>query len=108
KVRFGRWNEVRSTPRPDADLPYMVAMWHYAQGIAAARQKRLEDAQRHHEAILAATRDPRIEQMLVWDRYSVMNGVRIGERMLAAELARARKDYSAAAAALREAVEIED
>ncbi len=107
-VRFARWQDVESTPRPEDDLPYMIAMWHYAQGVAAVRQGKADDARRHHEAILAATRDPAIEKMKVWDRYSVMNGVRIAERVLAAELARAQKDYATAAAALREAVALED
>jgi tetratricopeptide (TPR) repeat protein len=107
KVRFGRWEEVVGTPRPDADLPYMVAMWHYAQGIAAVRQKRLDEARGHHEALTAATRDPAIEKMKVWDRYSVIHGVRIGERLLTAELAREQKDYTTAVAALTEAVALE-
>jgi tetratricopeptide (TPR) repeat protein len=107
-VRFARWQDVESTPRPEDDLPYMIAMWHYAQGVAAVRQGKVDDARRHHEAIVAATRDPAIEKMKVWDRYSVMNGVRIAERVLAAELARAQKDYATAAAALREAVALED
>jgi tetratricopeptide (TPR) repeat protein len=108
KVRFGRWQEVEATPRPAQDLPYMVSMWHYAQGMAAARQGKLSEARRHHEAVLAGTRNPTIEKMLVWDRYSVVNGVRIAERLLAAELARQQKDYATATAALREAVAIED
>jgi tetratricopeptide (TPR) repeat protein len=107
-VRFGRWQDVAATPRPEADLPYMVAMWHYAQGMAAVRQNQLDEARRHYEAVVAATRDPAIEKMNVWDRYSVIYGVRIGERVLAAELARGQKDYGAAAAALTEAVAIED
>jgi tetratricopeptide (TPR) repeat protein len=107
-VRFGRWQDVEGTPRPEDDLPYMIAMWHYAQGIAAVRQGKAEDARRHHETVLAAAGNPEIEKMKVWDRYSVIHGVRIAERVLAAELARAEKDYAAAAAALREAIAIED
>jgi tetratricopeptide (TPR) repeat protein len=108
KVRFGRWQDVEATPRPDEDLPYMVAMWHYAQGVAAVRQRKLEEAQRHLETVVAATRNPDIEKMKVWDRYSVAHGVRIAERLLTAELAREQKDYAAATAALREAVALED
>lgn len=107
-VRFGRWQDVEGTPRPDDDLPYMIAMWHYAQGIAAVRQGKAEDARRHHETVLAAARNPEIEKMNVWDRYPVIHGVRIAERVLAAELARAKKDYATAADALREAITIED
>jgi tetratricopeptide (TPR) repeat protein len=107
-VRFGRWQDVEAWPRPADDLPYMIAMWHYAQGMAAARQGKVEEAKRHHETVAAAARNPDIEKMKVWDRYSIIHGVRIAERVLAAELARAQKDYATAAVALRGAVAIED
>ena len=45
--RFGRWDEVVAAPKPADDLPYMQAMWNYAQGMAAVRQGRIEDAKRH-------------------------------------------------------------
>ncbi|HUG98482.1 MAG TPA: hypothetical protein VMQ83_04860 [Gammaproteobacteria bacterium] len=108
KVRFGRWDDIAAAPRPDADLPYMVAMWHYAQGVAAVRQGRLDDARSHHAAVSAGAEDPAIEKMLVWDRYSLVHGVRIAERVLAAEIALAGADSGAAIEALRAAVAIED
>ncbi len=107
-VRFGRWEQVAAAPKPADDLPYMQAMWHYAQGMAAARQGRLDDARAHHAALARAAVDPVIVRMLAWDRYSLVDGVRIGERFVASELARAAKDYDGAVAALREAVAIED
>lgn len=107
-VRFGRWDEVVKAAKPADDLPFMQAIWNYAQGMAAARQGRLEDAKRFHEALVPATTSPEIEKILVFDRYSVIGGVRIAERFVAAEIARAQKDYDAAIAALNTAVTIED
>jgi tetratricopeptide (TPR) repeat protein len=107
-VRFGRWDEVVKTPKPAEDLPLMQAIWNYAQGMAAARQGRLEEAKRFHEALVPATTNPEIEKILVFDRYSAIGGVRIAERFVAAEIARAQKDYEAAIAALNTAVTIED
>ena len=107
-VRFSRWQHIVETPQPDADLPYMVAIWHYAQGMAAARQGRIDDAKAHHAELVKAAADPVIEAMLAWDRYTLAGGVRIGERYVAAEIARAAKDYDGAIAALNEAVAIED
>ena len=95
-------------PQPADDLPYMQAIWHYAQGMAAVRQGRIEDAQRHHEALVPATTNAEIEKLLQFGRYSLIGGVRIAERFVAAELARAAKDYDAAIAALNAAVTIED
>lgn len=107
-VRFGRWQQVVDTPKPADDLPYMQAMWNYAQGMAAVRQGRIEDGKRFHEALVPATTNPDIEKMMAWDRYSLIGGVRIAERFVAAGLARAAKDYDAAIAALNAAVTIED
>ena len=107
-VRFGRWQQVADTPSPASDLPYMVAMWHYAQGLAAVRQGRDEDARRHHATLAKATDDPAIEAMMSWERYSLVHGLRIGERVLAAEIAAAVGDDEVAIAAFREAMAIED
>lgn len=108
RVRFGRWEEVAAAPRPEADLPYMTAMWHYAQGLAAVAQGRPEDARTHHAALAEAAADPAIERMRVFDRYSLIGGVRIAERTVAAALAVQRKDHGAAITALREAAAMED
>jgi len=108
ELRFGRWEQVAAAPKPADDLPYMVAMWHYAQGMAAVRQGRMDDARSHHEALRRAAADPAIEKMMTWNRYSLIGGVRIGERFVAAEIAGAGRDFNTAIAALREALAIED
>jgi tetratricopeptide (TPR) repeat protein len=107
-VRFGRWDAVTSTPKPADDLPYMQAMWHYGQAMAAVAQGRLDDAKAHHQALVPAAKDPAIEKMMTWDRYSLIGGVQIAERFVAAEIARAEKDYDTAIAALNTAVTVED
>jgi tetratricopeptide (TPR) repeat protein len=107
-VRFGRWEEVVKAPQPADDLPYMQAFWHYAQGMAAVRQGRIEDAKRHHEALVPATKNPEIEKMLQFGRYSLIGGVQVAERFVAAEIARSEKKYDEAIAALNTAVTIED
>lgn len=108
RVRFGRWDEIASTPAPAPDLPYMVAMWRYAQGLAAVRQRRIDEARAHYAGLAEASADPAIEAMMTWGRYSLIQGVRIAERVLAAELALVDGDDAAAVLALREGVVIED
>jgi tetratricopeptide (TPR) repeat protein len=107
-VRFGRWDQVKAMPKPADDLPYMQAMWNYGQAMAAVRQGRLDEAKPHHADLVKATSNPEIEKLMAWDRYSLIGGVRIAERFVAAEIARAGKDYDGAIAALKEAVAIED
>jgi len=76
--------------------------------MADVRQSRLESARRHYDALAKLAADPAMEQLMVWDRYSLANAMRIAERTVAAEIALARKDPDTAIAALREAIRIED
>lgn len=108
RVRFGRWDEIRQMPRPADDLPYMLSMWHYAQGIAAIRADDVEAARSHHARLTAFTENPEIEAMMVWNRYSLIHGVTVAERTLAAELAWHGGDTDRAVAALDAAIAIED
>ena len=108
RVRFGRWDDIAGSPNPAPDLPYVTAIWHYAQGMAAVRQSRPEDADRHLAALRPLAADPAMEQLTVWDRYPLAHAARIAERMLTAEIAAAGGNYEASVAALREAAAIED
>ncbi len=107
-VRFGRWEEIRSTPNPAADLPYVTAIWNYAQAMAAIRQNRLDDAKRHYAELAKLAADPIMNTLTVWDRYPLAHAAQIAERTVNAELALARGDQAAAIAALTEAIAIED
>ena len=108
KVRFGMWDDIVATAQPADDLPYMNALWHYAQAIAAIRQDRLDDALRHHEALAELSADPTIAEMMWFGRYSLNLGLGVAERVVAGELALAEGDAAAAIDKLREAARLED
>jgi tetratricopeptide (TPR) repeat protein len=108
RVRFGRWDEIAAEANPAPDLPYVTAIWHYAQAMAALRQARPDDAAKHYDALRTLAVDPVMDTLTVWDRYPLAYAARIAERTVSAELALARDDHGAAVAALREAVLIED
>jgi tetratricopeptide (TPR) repeat protein len=107
-VRFGRWDEIRAAPNPAPDLPYVTAIWSYAQAMAAIRQNRMADADRHYAALSKLAADPIMTTLTVWDRYPLAHAAHIAERTVNAELALARGDQDAAITALTEAVAIED
>ncbi len=108
RVRFGRWEEITAEANPAPDLPYVTAIWHYAQAMAALRQSRPDDAAKHYDALQTLAADPVMDTLMVWDRYPLAYAARIAERTVSAELALARGEHGAAIAALREAVLIED
>jgi tetratricopeptide (TPR) repeat protein len=107
-IRFGRWDAIANTPRPDEQWRYMVAVWHYGQSMAAFRQNRLDEAREHYRHVVEASKDPEIEALTKWDRYSMIYAIVIAERILAAELALADGDFETAIAALQEAIPVED
>src|SRR5262249_56539686 len=45
-VRFGKWDDVLAAPRPADELPYSLAMWNHARGLALVAKGRLADAER--------------------------------------------------------------
>ena len=108
RVRFGRWKEIAAMPNPAEDLPYVSAIWHYAQGIAAVRQQRDDDAASHLAALRTLAADPVMGTLTMWDRYPLSHAARIAERTLGAEVAAAGGDLDGAIAMLREAADIED
>ena len=50
-LRFGKWDDVLSEPRPPARWKFAVAMWLYAQGFAAADSRDFELAGRHRNEL---------------------------------------------------------
>jgi len=107
-VRFGRWQALDGKPNPAPDLPYVTAIWHYAEGMAALRLGRKAEAGTHLAELRKIAADPKLEQMTVFDRYSMANAAHLAERTLAAEIDADARRYPQAIAALREAVKIED
>jgi tetratricopeptide (TPR) repeat protein len=107
-IRFGRWDAIVNSPKPDEQWRYMAAVWHYGQSMAALRQNRLENAREHYRQVVEASSDPEIEALTKWDRYSMIQGIKIAERILAAEFALVDGDFESAITALQVAVPIED
>jgi tetratricopeptide (TPR) repeat protein len=106
-VRFGKWSEILALPRPPDDLPYTLAMWHHARGLALAATDRLADA----EASLAELR--RLAATVPADRIVADNQpavlhLEVAEKVLAGELAARRKRTDDAVRLLQDAAAAED
>lgn len=108
RVQFARWDEILRTEAPAADLEYPVAIWHFAQGMAAANRGNSAKGQEHLAALAQAAADPRFEQMFVGPQHTFATMLKIAERVLAGTLAQSRRDYPAAIAAFEQGVALED
>lgn len=107
-VQFGRWDALLAMPKPAEELHYVVAIWHFGQGMARTRKNQLPEAQKHLEALAQAAADPRFEGYFVGPQHALSRTLKVAERVLAGELADARRDPRGAIAALEQAVALED
>ncbi len=56
-ARFGRWDAILGTPRPDPALRYLTGIWHYTRGLALVRTGRLADARDELGSLRAVSRE---------------------------------------------------
>ena len=105
-ARFGMWQEVLTEPKPPANQPYAIGIWHYGRGLAFVARGRLDAASSElaalegvmkHEAFATTLKD-----------LPLLTNLRIASRILDGELSLRRGNADAAVTALREAVTIED
>jgi tetratricopeptide (TPR) repeat protein len=107
-TRFGKWDEILATPRPDDDLVYPIGVWHYARGTAYLRTGKLAEARSALDELTRITDDPALEAVTIWDMNFTADLLRIAEDILAGELAAAEGDYGTAVARLESAVKGEN
>lgn len=105
-VRFGRWQGVLAEPLPPAEFPYATAVTHVARAMAQARLGNLEEAAR--ESAEAERQFALLPAESLQGFNPVTALATIARSLSAAEAARARGDWDAAAAKLAEAVAVED
>jgi tetratricopeptide (TPR) repeat protein len=108
QVQFGRWDALLASPKPAEELPYAVALWQFGQGMARARKGQLKEAQAHLVALAKAAADPQFEKYFVGPQHPLSRTLKSAERVLAGEIAVARKDFAGAIKALEQAVALED
>jgi tetratricopeptide (TPR) repeat protein len=104
RIRFGRWDEILSTPEPRGGFVHARAMWHYARGRALAAAADAGGAERE----LAALRSLAPMSNVKMEFNQSADLLAIADRVLAGWIAAATRRWDDAAAALREAVARED
>ena len=72
-LRFGRWQAALDVPRPRADQPYAVAMWHYGRGMAFANTGRIDEAAAEAASFeREAARVPRDQMIFIVPAHDVL------------------------------------
>jgi len=107
-IRFGKWQEIIDEPMPSEPDLFCVttALWHYAKGVAYAASGEIENAAKQQK-LFAAAFDRVPQDRKVFNNES-REMLKVGEAMLAGELAYRRGSFDAAFAHLRRCVGLYD
>ncbi|NEQ77867.1 MAG: hypothetical protein F6K23_35535 [Okeania sp. SIO2C9] len=85
-VQFGKWDEIITESQPSNKLPYTMAMWHYARGIAWVGKGNLENAQFEYQKINNLLQKLQFSG-LESANFPVKNLISIANHLLAAKIA---------------------
>ena len=96
-MRFGKWNEILTTPNPGESYTYLTMIWNYSRGIAFIRKGNLKEAQ--EELVALENRDKDLDHE---------NIAKVAYESLAGEFMAASGDLSAGITHLQSAVKYED
>jgi tetratricopeptide (TPR) repeat protein len=108
RARFGRWEEILKWPAPSKDLLYPTGTWHYGRGLAYARTRRSDEAERELAEVKRILDGGGLEQVTIWDVNRASQLLRIAVEVLSGEIAAARGEADKAIARLREGVRLEE
>lgn len=122
-VRFGKWNEILTTPAPADELQQLKLYWHYARGIAFTRRGMLDKVAAELTAMdtlsisLLKTVREKMEEANKGKPLGKMDSIQLAllkdltiitSSVVKGELLAAQRNYPAAIEALERAVVAED
>jgi pimeloyl-ACP methyl ester carboxylesterase len=105
-ARFGMWQEMLIEPKPPANEPYAIGVWHYGRGLGFVARGRLDAAATELTSLKAIMKHQAFATTL--KDLPMLTNLQIASRILEGELSLRRGNADAAIAALNEAVKIED
>lgn len=106
QAKFGDWDDILTTPIPDAKLATTRALWYFAHSLANAATGKVEDAISDRNALLAAKQAlPPTATIGMSPASQILD---IASNLLDAKIAKANQDYENAIALLKTAVAQED
>ena len=105
-VRFGRWEEVLSEPKPHVTGPYPNAIWHYARALAKIARGETDIARDELKKLETARANPAFTRELA--ETPLAGNVDIAIQEVRAELAARDGNLEQAIATATKAVELQD
>ena len=107
-TRFGKWNEILTSPPPGEDFIHTRMMWHYARGMAMVRLGQVDSAEKELMAVQTILKNPVTEELFAAYNNATYHVGTIAQQSLHAEIEYARGDAATAIELLQNAVVAED
>jgi tetratricopeptide (TPR) repeat protein len=105
-MRFGKWEEMLAEPKPRADLPLSITLWHFTRAVAFNALNRTEDALKERADFDKAA--AAVPAGYTFGNNTAANLLAIAGLVLDGEMQAKAVQYDDAIARLRKAVAIED
>ncbi len=107
-VKFAKWEEILSEPKPDESLAYPMAIWSYARGMAFAAQGRLSQAMDMLADLEKFERDETLKKLTIWEINKMEDLVFIAKHVLKGEIAQRKGNFEESIRLLNVAIAKED
>jgi tetratricopeptide (TPR) repeat protein len=107
-VKFGQWEKILASPKPEEGLVYTQAIWHYARGMAYANLNKMDQAQTELHSLNKLSAAPEVMKIIVWGLNPAEQICKISSNVLTSELLVRKGDYKQAIELLKQAIQLED
>ncbi len=107
-VKFEQWEKILASPKPDDDLTYPKAIWHYARGMAYANMDKPDDARNELDSLKKLSESEDVKRIIIWSINPAEQVCKIASNVLDAELHAKSGDYQSAIELLKQAIQLED
>jgi len=107
-VKFAMWDTIIALPKPDNDLIYPQAIWHYARGMAYLGKNNLPNAEKEFSALDKLSKNSTLKDLTIWNINTTSDLAIIASKVLQAGIASKKNDLNKSILLLNEAIAIED
>lgn len=107
-VKFEQWEKILVSPKPDDDLIYPKAIWHYARGMAYANLNKVPEARQELDSLNKLSESEEVKRIIIWSINPAEQVCKIASNVLDAELHLTEGDFTSAIQLLKQAIQLED
>ncbi|MEP6728573.1 MAG: hypothetical protein ABJC98_22310, partial [Bacteroidota bacterium] len=107
-IRFGKWDEVLSTPENPSAHVYANLLWHYGRGLAYARKHDFVNAAKQLALLKEKIKNPVLKAPAPSYANPAIAGAEVAEKILEGVIAEEQHNYTSAIPFLQKAVSLED